>query len=254
MKWSYNLVSKYLSYFHRKSDITLTPSQDQKREMKKIGIDNVAILGHGVNTRLFSPLKKSYEIREGWGAKPDSKVFLYVGRVSMEKNLDFLFECYLKVAADSNSLVITGDGPYLKELIKKYPFAHFSGRCEREKLAQIYASADVFIFPSETETFGNVILEAMASGLVVVAYRYDAAKTNIINGVNGFTVPVGDEQKFSEAMGLCVTHDLGRNARKQALSQRWGSVYRKFERTGEAVLLARRAKEHERTQQITLFS
>jgi glycosyltransferase involved in cell wall biosynthesis len=125
-------------------------------------------------------------------------VFAYVGRIASEKNIPFALKCFqeVKKKLPNAIMVVVGDGPLRKELEKKYPEVIFCGLQKGEALAQHYASSDVFIFPSITETFGNVVTEAMASGLIVAAYDYAAGKLLIEDGINGIVASFDNKEQY----------------------------------------------------------
>ena len=167
------MAMAYLKNFHQRADCTLTPSQDMVERLSNNGFQNVRLLGRGVDTELFAPGKRCESLRASWGARAATPVAVMVGRVAPEKNFDLAmktFEQMRQVFPDVRCVVI-GDGPLREKLALKFPWVYFSGVQSGEELAKHYASADVLVFPSETETFGNVLLEAMASGLATVSYR-----------------------------------------------------------------------------------
>lgn len=139
-----------------------------------IGRDKMMIFGRGVNTRIFNPGFRSGGFRRRYGIK-NEKVLLYVGRVSIEKNLDGLIACYelVKKRIRGIKMMIVGDGPYKKFLQKKHPGIIFTGYLKGKELSQAYASSDLLIFPSKTDTFGMVRHEALASGINVVDFNSD---------------------------------------------------------------------------------
>ena len=154
-RWTYHL----LRWFHGPSRGVMVATESMRRELKKLGFDNLRPWGRGVDTSLFAPGP-----RTGFGDLP-RPIFVCVGRVAPEKNLPAFLDLDLP-----GSKVVIGDGPALPELQQRYPGAHFLGRREHRALADLYASADVFVFPSRTDTFGLVLLEALASGVPVAAY------------------------------------------------------------------------------------
>ena len=152
----------------------------------------------GVDAQLFNPCKRSTDLRLSWGANEETPVFAYVGRIAFEKNIPFALKCFqeVKKKLPEAIMVVVGDGPLRKELEKKYPEVIFCGLQKGEALAQHYASSDVFIFPSVTETFGNVVTEAMASGLIVAAYDYAAGKLLIEDGINGTVASFDNKEHY----------------------------------------------------------
>jgi len=136
-----------------------------------------------------------------WGVSDRDLAVLYVGRVAPEKNLGLAVAAYRAMQQGRAAVrgIVVGDGPLRAPLQKAHPDLIFCGVQTGEQLAKHYASADVFLFPSETETFGNVTLEAMASGLVVVAFNYAAAHMHMTHGETGVLVPYGEPQAFIDA-------------------------------------------------------
>jgi glycosyltransferase involved in cell wall biosynthesis len=196
---------------------------------------DLAILGRGVDTKLFGPARRSEELRRSWGAAPESPVLLYVGRLAPEKNLDVVVraaEAAMATRPDA-VLVLVGDGPMRADLERRLPDACFAGMRTGQDLARHYASGDLFVFPSTTETFGNVTTEALASGLVVVAYDYAAAREHIVDGRNGVTVPLDDAEAFIRATALWVDRampaiELRHQARATAERLGWSEIAEKW--------------------------
>ncbi|BBI70588.2 hypothetical protein HAALTHF_05680n [Vreelandella aquamarina] len=168
----------------------------------------------GIDGEKFSPAHRSAELRKQWGVSEHQPVALYVGRLAPEKNLALLQETLqaMRNVRPDMAQVIVGDGPGRAQLEKALPDAHFTGFVDKHELACHYASADMFVFPSLSETWGNVVTEAMASGLAVVAYRHAASAELIQNGHNGVTAAPNDAHGFQEAaVALCqhppITHE-----------------------------------------------
>ena len=179
--WLQPLVARYLYSFHNRTLGTLVASPDLRDRLRGMGMKNVSIMDRGVDSRLFDPACRCATVRRAWRAADRDLVALYVGRVAAEKNLALAIEAYRAMQRVDHGVkfVIVGDGPLRATLQEKHPDIIFCGVHRGGELARRYASADVFLFPSETETFGNVTLEAMASGLVVVAFDYAAARMHI---------------------------------------------------------------------------
>jgi glycosyltransferase involved in cell wall biosynthesis len=229
-------VRRYLARFHRRAQATLVPTGQLAGELNDLGVNDVRVLRRAVDTHRFHPDHRDEALRESWGAGPDTPVVLSVGRVAPEKNLDVVIDAYralLRRVPDARC-VIVGDGPGRAALEAAHPDVIFAGtRCGPE-LAAYYASADVFVFPSLTETFGNVVLEAMASGVPVVAYAEAAAREYIRNGQNGIRVAPGNEGGLVEraaALGAdpTVRAAMGRAARASVASLSPESVVNEFE-------------------------
>ena len=188
----------YLRYFHNRTRATYAPSDDLIENLKAAGFKNLRKMERGVDAQLFNPCKRSTDLRLSWGANEETPVFAYVGRIAFEKNIPFALKCFqeVKKKLPEAIMVVVGDGPLRKELEKKYPEVIFCGLQKGEALAQHYASSDVFIFPSITETFGNVVTEAMASGLIVAAYDYAAGKLLIEDGINGTVASFDNKEHY----------------------------------------------------------
>ncbi|WP_442109670.1 glycosyltransferase family 4 protein [Pseudomonas sp. NUPR-001] len=232
------LLTHYLRWFHRRTHTTLVPSVSQRLELERRGFDNLTLTARGVDSQLFNPGRRSQALREQWGLGNDDIALIYVGRLAPEKNLGLLKRC-LHAAQQSYpqrhiKLIVVGDGPQRSALQKQLPDALFCGAQRDETLAEHYASGDIFLFPSLTETFGNVVLEALASGLAVVAYDQAAAAQHIRHGHSGALAMPGDEDAFIDACNWLLedAEALRRvrlNARCHASRQGWPSIIEQFE-------------------------
>jgi len=227
---------RYLRRLHNRSSCTFVPSPDVIAQLREQGFLNLELLPKGVDTKLFSPSKRSNLLRQSWGARPGSRVGIYVGRIAPEKNLPLVVRSFMEIQKRVPDFVgvFVGDGPKLKELKKEHPEFIYTGVLRGEDLAEHYASADLFIFPSITETFGNVTLEAMASGLSVVAYDYAAASQHIEDGVNGYSASFDNSEQFiAKALEAAAAPDsvlVREAARITARKTRWKKVIRRFEK------------------------
>jgi len=224
-------ITNTLRHFHNRSDATLVPTAELRAELTAAGFTNVQVFGRGVDVTLFAPTRRLEALRASWGCGPDDLAVLYVGRVAAEKNLELARETFaaIEMQQPSARFVLVGDGPALAGLHRDHPRFICTGARVGEDLAAHYASGDLFLFPSLTETFGNVVTEAMASALPVVAFDYAAAHAAIVSGVNGVTAPMGDRAGFVDA-GLSAIQDrgrlraLGEAARRTALHMSWERV------------------------------
>jgi glycosyltransferase involved in cell wall biosynthesis len=239
--WLKRPILAYLRKFHNRTLATLVPTEAMRADLSALGFQRLRVIGRGVDTKLFNPARRDERLRAGWGAAPDGVVLLYVGRLAAEKNLPTLAAAAeAALAAQPRArLVFVGDGPARRELQARLPQAVFAGTRSGEDLAAHYASADIFLFPSLTETYGNVTLEAMASGLAVVAYDYAAAAAAIDNGVSGMLAPCGDSAAFAAHVAALASDSararrLGESARCEALARGWHRVAAEL----EAVLAA----------------
>lgn len=199
--WLRGTIERYLRHFHNRTEATLVPTQDIARRLAGADFRNLLVMARGVDTRLFNPQRRSPALRARWGADDETLVAAYVGRLAPEKNLDavvYAFEAMRRIQPRLK-LVFVGDGPQRPALAARHPEHVFAGMRHGDDLAAHYASADIFLFPSLTETFGNVTLEALASGLAVVAYATAAAGEVIEDGIDGLLAPPGNERAFIDA-------------------------------------------------------
>ena len=195
-------VFSYLRRFHNRGDATLVPTRELQKQLTDAGFSHVRLLRRAVDTESFNPVHRDEALRAGWGVGPEEMVMLHVGRLAPEKNLELMMEAYVQLRARNPALklVVVGDGPSRESLQNAHPEVIFSRVQRGEALSRHYASGDLFVFPSLTETFGNVTMEAMASGLGVVAFDYAAACEHIHNGDTGRTVAFADEEAFVDAV------------------------------------------------------
>ena len=234
--WLHKPIAAYLRKFHNRTLMTMVPTQSLRSELSVKGFRNLQVVSRGVDTQLFNPSKRSASLRASWGVAPGDLVVLYVGRLAPEKNLDPVTTAFEKIrlVAPAARLVVVGDGPAKNEMRQRCPDAIYAGMRTGEDLAMHYASGDIFLFPSLTETFGNVTIEAMASGLAVVAFDYAAAAENIGHGVTGLLVPFDDSAEFVRQAGVLAANpqrigELGGNARRAAEKLSWDNIIEKFE-------------------------
>jgi UDP-2,3-diacylglucosamine pyrophosphatase LpxH/glycosyltransferase involved in cell wall biosynthesis len=225
----------YLKNFHQRAQCTLTPSPDMAARLTAEGLEHVRLLGRGVDTDLFTPERRCETLRAEWGARPATPVAIMVGRVAPEKNFELGIAAFerMREAFPDLCCVVIGDGPLRARLSEKHPWIRFTGVRTGEDLARHYASADVLLFPSETETFGNVLLEGMASGLATVSFDYAAAALHVLSGINGFKALPGDSEGFIvhalEALTLRPGDLPRRTARESAQALGWDQVVGEFE-------------------------
>ena len=196
--WLTKPIVAYLRKFHNRTEFTMVPTQSMKHQLEAHGFKNLKVVARGVDTQLFHPNKRSKLMRESWGATDNTTVLLSVGRLAAEKNLNLTIETYqaLKAAGRDVKMVFAGDGPMRSITAAKCPDAFFMGMCSHEQLAILYASADVLLFPSLTETFGNVTLEAMASATPVLAFDCAAASDFVTNHHNGWLIDSTQPQAY----------------------------------------------------------
>lgn len=248
--WLQSGIEAYLRWFHNRTAATLVPTSSLAAELTARGFRNVGLLSRGVDTTLFHPGRRSDSLRASWGAGPNDLVVLIVGRLAPEKNLGLALETFaaLRQRRPEARLVIVGDGPLLATLARRHPDYRFTGVKLGEELAAHYASADLFLFPSLTETYGNVVCEALASGLPVVAFASAAAASLVIPGRNGICVPPGDSQAFVTA-ACHLAEELRDDPSRRAICAAsvshldWQHIYGRYEEALQLVLQQRSAQE-----------
>jgi len=203
------LVQGFLRKTHNRTRRTFAPSEDVIARLHAMGVNDTRLLGRGVDTTLFHPQKRDPALRQRWGVKEDSGIVaIFVSRLAAEKNIPLAARAFEMMQARHANLscVFVGDGPERAKLEKAHPEFIFTGMQQGEDLARHYASGDLFIFPSVTETFGNVVTEAMASGLVTVAYDYAAPHRYIEDGRNGWLADYDNESEFIAATTRALAH------------------------------------------------
>ncbi len=234
--WLKTPIVAYLRKFHNLTRCTMVPTQGLRAELQAIGFQNVQVVARGVDTQLFSPERRDEALRQSWGAGPDALVMVAVGRLAAEKNLEVVIQAYeaMRSAREDVRLVFVGDGPMRAALQQRCPAAHFAGMRRGEDLAAHYASADLFVFPSLTETFGNVTIEALASGLPVLAFDTAAAGDWVRPGHNGWLLPVDDARGLAQ-QALALARDPAQvraaaaHARAQVAQLDWQQIARQVE-------------------------
>lgn len=234
--WLRTPVMAYLRKFHNRTLSTMVPTDALRSELASAGFKRLRVVARGVDTQRFTPARRSIALRAGWGAGPDTLVVLCVGRLAAEKNLGALLDAVqtMRLPEPRLRLVLVGDGPERARLQERCPEAVFSGVRHGDDLAAHYASADVFLFPSMTETFGNVVPEAMASGLPVVAYDHAAAGHLIRHGVNGLLARFDDQAEYCRIARKAIAdreglRALGAQARKDVLQLDWARIIEAIE-------------------------
>ncbi|KAB8318191.1 glycosyltransferase family 1 protein [Tolypothrix campylonemoides VB511288] len=208
----------WMRHFHNRADATLVPTLQLKAELEGRGFRGVVRLPRAVDTRLFDPTRRDHALRAQWGALPETPVVVHVGRIAAEKNLELAVRAFraLQGQAPDAKCVWVGDGPARAALQADNPDFVFCGMQRGEALATHFASGDLFVFPSRTETFGNVTLEAMASGVPTVAFDYGAAREFLRDGVHGAAIAPGDDDAFVDAVARIGVDAAGRVAMARA--------------------------------------
>jgi glycosyltransferase involved in cell wall biosynthesis len=230
------LTLAWLRHVHNRTLCTFAPTAELCRELAAAGFTRLGVLSRGVDTRQFSPAHRSPALRAAWGAANGDVVVLHAGRLAVEKNYSLLFRAYAAMRGANSRLrfVLVSDGPLRSALQAAHPECIFTGFIPRDDLARHYASADVYVHASLTETFGNVLLEAMASGLAVVSFDYAAARQFVRHGANGLAVPCDQPGALVAAAAELARDDTLRARLRTAAvasltAQSWETIILSFE-------------------------
>jgi glycosyltransferase involved in cell wall biosynthesis len=238
------LALRWMRRFHNRADSTLVPTAELAGFLRGHGFQRLHQLGRAVDCAQFDPALRDPALRAGWGLGDDDLLVVHVGRIAAEKNLPLLVRAFRAIQAEQPRarLLWVGDGPERAALAQQHPDFLFVGVKRGVELGRHFASADLFLFPSLSETFGNVTLEAMASGVALVAYDYGAAREYVADGEHGLTV-AGDDAEAFVAAALRAARDpalrgrLGAQARQRVLGSSPQQIADAF-----AALLARLAR------------
>jgi glycosyltransferase involved in cell wall biosynthesis len=243
--WLRQPVAAYLRRFHNRTAATFVPTAALAGNLSAQGYERVEVISRGVDTALYAPARRSAALRRQWGMEADGLAVISVGRLAPEKNLGLTLRAFAAIRSQRPDarMIVVGDGPLREAIVRSHPEVVLAGMRHGEDLAAHYASADLFLFPSLTETFGNVTLEAMASGVCPLAYDYAAAAEVIRDLGNGAAVRCGDEHGFIERavqLGLAdgLRTELARAARATAETIDWERVNDGF---AEALICAWRS-------------
>jgi glycosyltransferase involved in cell wall biosynthesis len=227
----------YMHWFYGQLDTVFVNSEEYKQSWIKRGFDptKLKILPRGLDTELFHPGRRDSAFFEKFGASNGELRLLYVGRISREKDLDLLADAYRRLRKERLPvrLFVVGHGPYSEALAKSLPDAFFTGYLRGTELAIAYASADIFVFPSTTDTFGNVILEAQASGLPVVVSDSGGPKELVMHNANGLITRSHNVEDFTDAIRALVTDQplrkrMANSARDSVTDRSWPLAFAKF--------------------------
>jgi glycosyltransferase involved in cell wall biosynthesis len=224
---------RFLRRFYGRVTHLYVPSSSIATELARKGIaSDIRIWARGVDVTLFSPVKRDPEWRRSLGIPRESPVIAFVSRLVWEKNLRAVIDTFRMLSGrlPGATFLIVGEGPARQPMQRMLRGARFTGHLGGEDLARAYASSDVFFFPSVTETFGNVTLEAMSCGLPVVVADAAGSKDLVEHGVNGFILPPEPATGFVDPLHLLATNEekrrlMGRAARGRAQSYSWSNVH-----------------------------
>jgi len=216
--WLAPVALAWMRRFHNRADATLVPTRELAGFLQLRGFKQVQRLPRAVDTERFNPRWRDDGLRSEWGVGPNDLVVLHVGRLAAEKNLDLAVRAFRRVqqARPDARFVWVGDGPARTRLEADNPDFIFTGVQRGESLARHYASGELFLFPSRSETFGNVTLEAMASGVPPVAFDYGATREHLHDGEHGAAIADGDDEGFIAAAVRLADDDPTRTAMSRA--------------------------------------
>jgi glycosyltransferase involved in cell wall biosynthesis len=232
-------MRQYLRWPYGRCARVLVPSQYARRLHIAAGSDprRIALWPRGVDTQLFSPSRRSASLRDYWHVSDRRPALLYVGRVARERGLGLLpgVRDRLHARGIEHQMIVVGQGPYLPQLREALPDAVFTGVLSREAVAEVFASADMLIFPSRIDTAGNVLLEAQASGLPVVIAGDGGAREHMLSGLTGVTCYTDDAEEWASAIAALARRpdlpSMREFARQYALTRRWERVLEPLYRT-----------------------
>jgi glycosyltransferase involved in cell wall biosynthesis len=234
--WLRKPIVAYLRKFHNATACTMVPTQELKRTLSENGFLNLKVVSRGVDTSLFNVSKRDPNLRLQWGANEQTKVIISVGRMAPEKNLEQVLKTFeaLRFMGEQLKLIMVGDGPLREQFQSRYPEIIFPGMLDQTELAKYYASSDLFVFPSQTETFGNVTLEALASGIPVLAFDCAAARDWVQTGVNGWLVAENNPEGFAaQAVAIFKSPSLltqvTQRTRQQMVHLDWDQIAEQVE-------------------------
>jgi phosphatidylinositol alpha 1,6-mannosyltransferase len=221
MGFSKELFWTYTRWVHNQADLNLCPSHFTLEELKEQGFENLKVWGRGVDNTLYNPAHRSPEMRDRLtGGHPEQPLLLYVGRLAVEKRVEWLQPVIANL--ENVRLAIVGDGPLRESLETQFEGTNtiFTGYLAGEELATAYASSDIFVFPAANETLGNVVLEAMASGLPVIAPDAGGVTDHVSQGETGILFPAEEQDAFIQAVNQLLCDP--------ATARKWGDAGRAY--------------------------
>ncbi|MCB1174038.1 MAG: glycosyltransferase family 1 protein [Leptospiraceae bacterium] len=235
-RWGFGFISEmiwtYSRMLHNQALVNWAPSHATATILRERGFERVSVWSRGVDAKHYHPLRRDMDMRRRLSAgNPDAPLLLYTGRLSQEKRVNWI-KRVLKSRPDVR-LAIVGDGPYRTELEKLYKgtAAVFTGALRGLELAQAYASADIFVFPAANETFGNVVLEAMASGLPVITANAGGPLDFVQHKENGLVFQHTNRKSFKKRVLQMLKKSpqerkaMGLRGRRLAAERSWASVF-----------------------------
>lgn len=244
--WLQHTALRWMRRFHNGADATLVPTRELAGFLQGHGFHKVVRLARAVDAQHFSPAKRDAQLRAQWGLGEDDIAAIYVGRIAAEKNLPLAVSAFreLQKQQPRAKFVWVGNGPMREQLAAENPDFVFCGVQRGEELARHFASGDLFLFPSHSETFGNVTLEAMASGVPTVAFDYGAAREHLVDGEHG--AAVRNDTEFQRAAVYLASHADRRKAMGMAAANAMQALRPEQVAADFDALLARLANERSR--------
>ena len=228
-----SIIWKYMYWFHRACEKLFVPSRETLLQLRHRGFTNLEIWPRGVDCQLFHPLYDKNAVYKRYNIQ-QKNILTYVGRLAPEKDIKTLFAIAKSLPAYINKQIhwlIVGDGP-LREEFEGQAVSNmtFTGYLAGEHLAEVYAASDLFVFPSSTETFGNVVLEALASGTPVIGANAGGVKNIVHSGETGLLCTAGNVEEFTDSIILLLDNDnlrekIGKAGRDYALTQKWDQIF-----------------------------
>jgi glycosyltransferase involved in cell wall biosynthesis len=228
---------RYMHWFYGQLDTVFVNSEEYRQSWINRGLDpaKLKIFPRGLDTEMYHPARRDTKFWQKFARTNGEVRLLYVGRVSREKDLDVLANAYRRLRDEKLpvQLFVVGHGPYAEALAETLPDAFFTGYLKGEELAAAYASSDIFVFPSTTDTFGNVIIEAQASGIPVIVSDSGGPKELVENQTNGLVTKSHDVDDFAGAIRALVADPelrqrMGNRARESVINRTWPAAFRKF--------------------------
>jgi glycosyltransferase involved in cell wall biosynthesis len=246
IQWMEPMLWRYMIWFHQSCRKVYVPSRTTLEHLAAKGLTNLEIWSRGIDTERFRPHVDKREALSPYGVDPGKFIVLYVGRIAPEKNIDVLMKVIDAIPDGLQRrahFILAGDGPLYGSLSEQYKRDNitFTGYVEGKALADLYAAGDVFLFPSAHETFGNVVLEAMASGTPVIGANAGGVRDIVQNGVTGLLREPGDVAGFAEAVRLLYDNPelrraMALNGREYSLRQSWDAIFSRLYDSYEEVL------------------
>jgi glycosyltransferase involved in cell wall biosynthesis len=238
VEWAWRMGWTYLKWFYGKTNRVLCPSRVYEQHLRSRGVKHTGLWTRGIDSELFNPKHRSAGYRELFGVGPDDLLVTYVGRLAAEKDLGLMLDAWAALGERRGNaqLVLVGQGPMVGEIhARKIPGVHLTGLLRDQDLSEAYASSDIFAFPSTTETFGNVVLEAMASGLTPVVAAAGGMLDFCEDDRNALMVRPGSREHFTEQLARALTDPalrqrLSAGALETAKGRRWDAIWDGVER------------------------